>query len=32
VIDTLKPGQAIKVTYLRQSERRETLLTPAARN
>jgi hypothetical protein len=32
VIDTLKPGQAVKVTYLRQSERRETLLTPAARN
>ncbi len=31
-IDTLKPGAPAKVVYLRQGERRETLLTPTARD
>ena len=31
-IDALKPGEPVKVVYLRQAERRETLLTPAVRN
>ena len=29
--DVLKIGQAAKVVYLRNGERRETMLTPAAR-
>jgi hypothetical protein len=31
-IDTLKPGEPAKVVYLRRGERKETLLTPVARN
>jgi S1-C subfamily serine protease len=31
-IDTLKPGEAAKVVYLRQGARREAVLTPIARD
>jgi len=31
-LETLKPGVGVKVVYTRGSERRETTLTPAARN
>jgi S1-C subfamily serine protease len=31
-LDLLKIGQAVKVVYMRGSDKRETMLTPAARN
>jgi S1-C subfamily serine protease len=31
-LDLLKIGQPVKVVYMRGSDRRETMLTPAARN